>query len=366
LLQKNHSQYALLLRKVLHNHLPHLLGSVYFLSGTTEKLNAAYDHESKELESCKTAVQGEIVSEEDFQSHLGDTLYQRSYFDYFTKELARFESDWKAMVTMNLLQGSHPLIDGLIGGFGHPLILLADAYEMNSSDLAVEALALNAVDYNALHKVLEIPTPEPTGPFLTPQAIIDGIYKDHTFDGFLHAPGVQNTTTIMSNPPAARAVIQYLFALDVSDLPRLVEQLADLAVLLEFAVHKPGEPAFDFYLNHILTLTYSLRILLPVFPVEQGLLLVRGVWLLTIIAYISRLRPMIQPKLIEDVDLSGVTSWKDIFKNFHAGIGLEGKWLDTHFIRAMRNLMELGKMLKEREAFYMKGAVKLEAEWKEW
>ena len=55
-----------------------LLGSVYFLSGTTEKLNAAYDHESKELESWKTAVPGVIVSEEDFESHLGDTLYVRT------------------------------------------------------------------------------------------------------------------------------------------------------------------------------------------------------------------------------------------------------------------------------------------------
>ncbi|KAE9373202.1 hypothetical protein N431DRAFT_503931 [Stipitochalara longipes BDJ] len=364
LLQKNHSQHALLLHKVLHNHLPHLLGSVYFLSGTTQKLKVAYDHESKELESWQTAAPEEITSQQDFQSHLGDILYQRAYFDYFTKKLAGFEYDWKTMVSDNLLQGPHPLIDGLVGGFGHPLILLADAYEMNSSDLAVEALALNAIDYNALHQVLEIPNPEPTGPFLTPQDIIHGIYNDRIFDGLLSAPGVQNTTTIMSNPQSSAAVIHYLRALDVSNLPRIVAQLADLAALLECAVHKPGEPAFDFYLNHILTLTYSLRVLLPVFPAEKGLLLVRGVWLLTIVAYISQLRPMVKPELIDDVDLSGVTSWEDIFKGFHEGNGLQGKWLDAHLIRGMRNLMEFGKMRKEKEAFYMKAAVKLEAEWK--
>jgi len=57
--------------------------------------------------------------------------------NYFTKELATFKNDWKSMITSNLLQDPQPLIDGLVGGFGHPLILLADAFEMNSSILAI-------------------------------------------------------------------------------------------------------------------------------------------------------------------------------------------------------------------------------------
>ena len=72
-------------------------------------------------------------------------------------------------------------------------------------------------------------------------------------------------------------------------------QFADLAALLESVVHKPGEPAFDFYLNHILTLTYSIRILLPIFPAEYSVQLIRSLWLLIIIAYVSQLRPKSTP-----------------------------------------------------------------------
>jgi hypothetical protein len=213
------------------------------------------------------------------------------------------------MITNNLLRGPQPLIDGLVGGFGHPLILLADAYEMNSSILATEALALNAIDYNALHKILELPLPQHTGPLLTPQEIINAIYRDQIFINLLTMPGVQNTTTILTNPEAAKGAFKYLNLLDVTDLPNLMAQFADLAALLECAVHKPGEPAFDFYLNHILTLTYSIRVLLPFFPAEYSVQLVRSLWLLTIIAYISQLRPKIDTKLIEPMELAEGMTW---------------------------------------------------------
>jgi hypothetical protein len=49
-----------------------LLGSVYFLNGTAEKLKAAYDHESKDLESWQTSVPSEIANQQDMQLHLGD------------------------------------------------------------------------------------------------------------------------------------------------------------------------------------------------------------------------------------------------------------------------------------------------------
>jgi hypothetical protein len=199
------------------------------------------------------------------------------------------------MITSNLLQGPQPLIDGLVGGFGHPLILLADAFEMNSSIPATEALALNAIDYNALHKVLDIPLPQHTRTLLTPQEIINRISHDQTFNELLTAPGVQNTAIILTNLEAANAVFKYINLLDVTNLPNLMAQFADLAALLESVVHKPGEPAFDFYLNHILTLTYSIRILLPIFPAEYSVQLIRSLWLLIIIAYVSQLRPKSTP-----------------------------------------------------------------------
>jgi len=59
-------------------------------------------------------------------------------------------------------------------------------------------------------------------------------------------------------------------------------------------------------------------------------------------------------------------TWGDVFKDFHEGEGLEGKWRDAHFLRGMRNLMEFGKMWEEKEGFFMLAAVKLEREWVQW
>jgi hypothetical protein len=286
--------------------------------------------------------------------------------NYFTKELATFKNNWKSMITSNLLQGPQPLIGGLVGGFDNPLILLADAFKMNSTILAIEVLAINAIDYNALHKVLDITLPQHTRTLLTPQEIINRISHDQTFNELLTAPGVQNTARILTNPEAANAVFRYLNMLDVTNLPNLMPQCADLAALLECAVHKRGEPAFDFYLNHILTLTSSIRISLPIFPVECSVQFVRSLPVLITIAYISQLRPKIDTELIEAVELAEGMTWGDVFRDFHEGEGLEGKWLEAHLLRAMRNLMEFGKMWEEKEGFFMRAAVKLEREWVQW
>ena len=155
--------------------------------------------------------------------------------------------------------------------------------------------------------------------------------------------------------------------MNISHLPDLILELADLALLLLSATHKTDELAFDFYLNHTLTFVYCLQLLLPVYPdTESSILLAYDVWLLTILVYITQLRPTITPSFVDDVEVGEGISWEDVFREFHESKSLEGKYLDAHFLRAMRNLMELGKMREEREIFYLKAAEKLKTQWSEW
>ena len=78
--------------------------------------------------------------------------------------------------------------------------------------------------------------------------------------------------------------MEYMHMLNISHLPELISELTDLALLLLSATHKTDEPAFDFYLNHILTFVYCLQLLIPVYPdTESSIVLVRDVWLLTIL-----------------------------------------------------------------------------------
>jgi hypothetical protein len=288
--------------------------------------------------------------------------------EFFDSKFSSLSNDWRDFTVTYLVQGPEPLLAGLVGGFGHPLIQLADAFELQSSELAVEALSLNAVDYNDLHKILSIPGNNETGkPTSSPDNILSEIASDSRFTGVLSRPGVQNTITLFTNQETRSATLEYFLKIDLSDIQTVVAQLADLAVLLACAAHKPGEPAVDFYLNHASTFVWCLKVLLPVFPrPDDTLVLVRCVWLLIVLAYITELRPVLTPALIEEVTITLGLGWEAVFQGFSTDDGLKGKYLDAHFLRAMRNLMELGKVTKEKERFYLRAAVKLSSEWKGW
>lgn len=173
--------------------------------------------------------------------------------------------------------------------------------------------------------------------------------------------------TLLTNRETKSAIMEYFLKIDLSDLPTLVTQLAELAVMLLCAAHHPGKPAFDFYLNHALTFVWCLKVLLPVFPSpDDTLVLVRCVWLLIVLAYITELRPVLTPALVEDVTIAPGIGWEAIFHGFYSGDDLQGKYLDAHFLRAMRNLMELGKMTTEDETLFLRAAVKLSSEWTGW
>jgi hypothetical protein len=288
--------------------------------------------------------------------------------EFFESIFSDVGNGWRDFTVSYLLRGPEPLLAGLVGGFGHPLIQLADAFELQSLELAVEALSLNAIDYNALSKFFSIPGNNSTGkPTSSPDKILLEIASDSRFTHVLSHAGVQNITALLTNQVTKAAVIEYFLKIDLSDIPTVVTQLADLAVLLLCAAHKPGEPAFDFYLNHALTFVWCLKVLLPVFPrPDDTLVIVRCAWLLIVLAYVTELRPILTPALVEDVTITPGTGWEAVFQGFHTGDDLQGKYLDAHFLRALRNLMEFGKVSTENETFYLRAAVKLSEEWKGW
>lgn len=277
-------------------------------------------------------------------------------------------NDWKDFTVSHLIQGPELLLTGVVGGFGHPLIQLADAFELQCPELAVEALSLNAIDYNDLSKFLSVPGNNRTGkPTCSPFKIISEIASDPRFSGILSRPGVQNTTVLLSNEETKLAILEYFLKIDLSDIQTVVGQLADLAVLLTCAAHKPGKPAIDFYLTHTLTFVWCLKVLIPIFTrPDDTLVLIRAVWILIVLAYVTELRPVLTPALIEDVANTQEIRWEDVLQDFYESEDLNGKYLDAHFLRAMRNLMELGKKSTEKEAFYLRAAVKLSSEWRGW
>ncbi|MCJ1386584.1 hypothetical protein MMC17_009710 [Xylographa soralifera] len=369
LLARNHADHAILHDKVLHNHIPHLVASIFLLGGTGTQLGHGYQHESQDNEPWPSTLSVTINSADALKPYLGYTSYQKPFIDFFDSELLRFNGDWKSLLLTYLLQGPTPLLSGLVGGFGHPLILLADACELQSPVVAVEALALTAADWNDLHKILVLSIDhEPPVNVQGPHKIIRKIAQDPRFGSLkLTRPGVQNTKAILSNTAAREFVMECLFMLDSSSQKTLLSDLAGIAVLFECCGQKPGEPAYDFYLNHALTFVYSLHVLLPVFGAEENaLMLIRCVWLLMILSYVTQQRPLLQEWIVEDFKIPEHTTWQDICSEVTSGEALHGKFLDPHFLRAVRNLKELGNRNKHQEEFYLKAAMMLKTQWNEW
>lgn len=113
---------------------------------SSEHLQVVFDTVAKDLEHWEPP-QVAIADEDQLHEHLGDKSYQHAFLEFFDRRLTDFKGEWNALVTHYLVDSDKPLLSGTVGGFGHPLILFADAFELASPKLAVEALALTAVDY---------------------------------------------------------------------------------------------------------------------------------------------------------------------------------------------------------------------------
>lgn len=119
----------------------------------------------------------------------------------------------------------------------------------------------------------------------------------------------------------------------------LIDQLSHLSLQLLCCTHRPGQPAFDFYLATPITLVHSVRVLLsgalstsaagarspPAYPITAASFvehhhstLVRGLWLAIVLTYVTQLRPTLDPALLRG-DGSSATG-----VNRHGGISMHG------------------------------------------
>jgi hypothetical protein len=358
LLRANHHQYAVLYNRLhFHNHLPHILGSVFLLGGDEYKLQTIYDEDHKELEPWQDAPQE--VTVEDWRDFLGNKGYQRAYLDFFEDELVRLDYDWKEVVREYLLAGPEPLINGLISGLGHSMIHLGYAFELNSKDLAMEALVLIATNYDFLHQYIDTPAPAVQASIIyTPVEILEQIKADKRFDNLFSLPGERNLKRLFALQE--EAVLEYFHKLQITDITHLHKQFTKLATTLLMTTHAPGDPQYDFFFCHTLTTAYAIRILLPELPRSCSESLIRQHWLFIVFVYIVQFRPVISPQLVEEVDTQG-KSWDDIVNQ-----ALSRKLPDTHFVKAIRTMKMNAELWPEEDEWYKKAACKMVKEFRRW
>lgn len=257
---------------------------------------------------------------------------------------------------------------------GHPLIHLGYAYEMDSREVAMEALAMAASCYDYIHEYIDdssnqldqqssLDNNDQTASVLD---LIHKIRNDTRLDGLFTSPGFSNVSVLFSDHSAL--LREYLHAWRLTnDLTSQFRSLQHAATVIFLAT---SDKPHDFFMLHLLTTSHALRILLPIVPAKFHVSLLRQWWLLTIAVYIAQLRPEIVRSRITDVDLQG-RDWEWVVKaSMHSSF--DG---DAHFVKGVRTLREIGKTWDGRDGgkshddggeFYLKAAVRLVEKFDGW
>lgn len=296
--------------------------------------------------------------------------FQRAYMSFFSMELSRFSGSSKALAFSHLLTGNKPLIHGLFAGLGRPLVFLGDAMELQSPILVVQSLTLCAVDWmDSIHDILTHDRlAQPASELLSPDQILSRVSYDGRLSGIMKSgPGFHGVSQVFASPAAKAAVLDYIRQLDCRNTETLLEQLSALSAILLCGTHRPGFPAFDFYLSCVPSWVNSLRVLLPCLDDNvDRVVLIRGVWLLIVLAYITQLRPVLDTSLLLANETPGSCTWEKVLAEFREQGISEGKYRDLQLLRTLRSLWSLGRDHDRERQLNLKAACKIVREWTSW
>lgn len=207
-----------------------------------------------------------------------------------------------------LFGGKKPLVNGLISGLAHPLIHLGYAYELGSTTVAIEALALGACFYSPLHNYIDDTSYTKPSPHQSTdlREILDKVRTDKRFDGlYPHRSG--DISKVLEEQE--EAFLEYWNAWELSDPQAAFRQSQELAVTILMGTEAPENTKFDFFFVHILTSSHAVRVLLPLVPAKHHISLVRQWWLFTLAVYVAQTRPQIDSTIIDKYELNG-RDWK--------------------------------------------------------
>ncbi|KAF2627986.1 hypothetical protein BU25DRAFT_367576, partial [Macroventuria anomochaeta] len=359
LIKANHANYSIIYHDLrFHNHTPHILGSAYILGGTAEHLNDIYEKEAEGLEPWHDAP-AEITSD-DWRDFLGKREYQRAFVDFFEDQLVFRRYDVQQVLEEYLLGGKKPLINGMISGLAHPLIHLGYAYELGSTTVAIEALALGACFYSPLHNYIDDTSYTKPSPRRSTNLgeILNKVREDKRFDElYPHRSG--DISKVLEEQE--EAFLEYWNAWELSDPQTAFRQSQELAVTILMGTEAPENTKFDFFFVHILTSSHAVRVLLPLVPAKFHISLVRQWWLFTLAVYIAQTRPQIDPTIIERYELNG-RDWKFVV---HKALD-SSESTDAHYVKALRCMKAISETWGDDTQYFKKAAVKFADEFEHW
>jgi Questin oxidase-like len=251
------------------------------------------------------------------------------------------------------------------------LIHLSYAYELNSREVAMEALGLVAACYDphlaslldANMKTNANSTANPlTYSTSSPFEVLARVSADTRLKDAFTGLDISNVSKLLNTPNLLAILLEHFNAWKITNPKEQFEQSQQLATaLLISTAPSVGGHGYDFFFIHLLTSSHAVRVIIPFLDARHHLPLVREWWLITVAIYIAQLRPVVKLDYIREVNLDG-RHWAWAEKQ-----AIEGKHsLNTHFVKAVRAMKEAGKVWGDEEDFYLKAAVKFVSEFESW
>ena len=192
----------------------------------------------------------------------------------------------------------------------------------------MEALTLSAVQYNFFHKYLDDASYTRPSPLKSdsPLDLLIKMSDDKRFDKLPKNPELGDLESIFEEHESL--IMEYWNGWKLGDDPINQFRLSqEAAVALLVATVRPGTHAYNFLIVHLLTTSHAVRILLPFFPPEHHIALVREWWLLVIAIFIVKGRPKPDPDNV-DKDLKG-KHWSYVEHE-----ALNSPWAtDAHYVK---------------------------------
>lgn len=351
-LLKNHfEQYQPVSRKgKFHSHNAHHLGSLVLLGANDEQIKDIYENTLRNYAGEYEPSPHEITWENWWNS-LGDYQFCSAYQNFFNRELLT-QGDWKKRLFELLLvknTNDSSLMDASLCGILHPIIHIAYAIELNSRQVACEALTMSAVCSDPLHQVtskLKLPT---NGTKKALQ-IIEQIRVDdrasHLVKPFHPNSALAHESVILSF---------YNEWQMPDDVDKAIEELFNMSVYLYGATHKPNDIGFDFFLLHLVTGMSSIGKLRPYLDETVIKKLLCSFFYLSIAIYISRQQPEINEQLIDGYKVDeNKFNWKYVIdKTLNTKLATE-----VHLVKVVRALKDAENDYGSKGNFYLTTAIK--------
>ncbi|CAF3261454.1 unnamed protein product [Rotaria socialis] len=353
LLTDSYARYQVLDHRGFHTHTAHHLASLRCLGASDERLeqlakimceeNAPYEPSPHEITSAN------------WRQSLGDERFCKAYRDFFDQQLKTSGDKWceKFLELLNDHK-PEPLINSLVSGLAHPLIHVGYALELNSREVASEALTLSAVGYNYHHEIID-KLKAPKAGSKSFQEIFNNLRADDRLPLF-DAPGVGNLEATVKE--SVDIVLSYFdqWQINTNNLEKTIEDLFDFSVYLYGATHKPDQIDFDFFLLHLLTSMHAIRMIYVHLNEQQ--LPENILWQFFYIAnmiYISQCRPKIDKGLIDNYKIdAGVKTWDYVIEKTVNTKLAE----DAHLVKVIRTLRDAETVYGPKDGLYLKTAVK--------